>query len=134
ESAGDVKLWDFVRRRPRPRLRGHRFGIYSLAFAPDGKTLASASEDRSVVLWDTTTGEIQRTFEDHLSSVTSVLFSPDGKFLFCGTADGPVKVWDLASGQARVCGHNGSTRVAISPARPRGASAIRDRTIKLWRT
>ena len=54
----------------------------SLAFSPDGETLASASDDGTVRLWGTTTGDSQRVLQGHTSSVRSVAFTPDGKTLY----------------------------------------------------
>ena len=54
--------------------------VHSVSFSPDGRTLASGSEDKTIRLWDVKTGKLRKTLA-HTDQVNHVLFSPDGKTL-----------------------------------------------------
>ena len=94
-------LFTLVNSSPRPDrfLWGHTDGVYSVAFSPDGKTLASGSRDNTILLWDVTRGERLREFKGHTSLVYNVAFSPDGKTLASGSRDNTILLWDVSSGQ-----------------------------------
>ena len=81
------------------RLQGHRGDILSIAFSPDGQTIASASTDETVKLWNLEGKELL-TFRGHnlkgfQTQVNCVVFSPDGRIIASGSSDHTVKLWNL---------------------------------------
>ncbi len=114
-------------------LEGHTNVVFSIAFSPDGRTLASGSWDRRIKLWDAATGREIRTFTGHTGWVRSVAFSPDGRTLASGSWDRTVKLWDVVTGrELRTLRHTNTVwSVAFSPDERTLASGG-DAMITLW--
>jgi WD40 repeat protein len=77
--------------------RGTR--VVALAFAPDGKTLASAGDDQAVYLWDLGTGKRTHALTGHRAVVQEIAFAPDGQRVLTASLDGTLRLWDTATGQ-----------------------------------
>jgi WD40 repeat protein len=143
-TAGDdrlVRLWDLATNRVRV-LRGHSARVWSVAFAPDGKTLASAGGEwhdpeapQAVKVWNASTGRELRSLHGHTALVFCVAFAPDGRTLASAGWDGTVRIWDPASGKekARLDGHTAPVRfLAFSPDGKTLATGSFDETARLW--
>ncbi|CAD5955541.1 putative WD repeat-containing protein alr2800 [Planktothrix rubescens] len=78
-------------------LTGHSSQVISVAFSPDGQTLASGSWDNTIKLWDVQSQRQIATFTGHSKYVYSVAFSPDGRTLASGSGDDTIKLWDVRS-------------------------------------
>ncbi len=138
-----VQRWWFKRTRndsPR-RLSGHLDEAWSVAFSPDGRTLASGSDDTekddTMKLWDAATGRLLKGWRADPGTVAALAFSPDGRTLASATLSRSknLRLWDVATGRllATLDGHTDQVRsVAFSPDGTRLASAGSDRTIRLW--
>jgi WD40 repeat protein len=83
------------RERPGPDV-ANLSSIVCLAYAPDGRSLATGHEDRVVRLWDPETGTLLRALEGHQSAVRSLGFAPDGRELASGSSDATIVLWDMA--------------------------------------
>lgn len=112
----------------------HRDSIARAVFSADGRHVATASRDHTVVVWNPSTGEPLVTL-DHPDAVLDAAFSPDGKLLVTAGADHLARVWDLGSGalSRAPLAHRDRVHVAMfSPDGSRILTASWDRAIRIW--
>jgi WD40 repeat protein len=85
--------WDVASGELLRSLAGHTGQVRSVAYAPDGESLASASDDYTVMIWDSAGDEPIRTLAGHNGCVLALAFSPDGTLLASGSYDGTIILW-----------------------------------------
>ncbi|MGC8643285.1 MAG: WD40 repeat domain-containing protein [Isosphaeraceae bacterium] len=92
----DLILWDYRGGRVCLHLGSNAFGVNDLAVSPDGRTLASADQDRSIRFWDMRTGQLRATLADGVGWVRILAYAPDGRTIVFGGQSGAVQVLDLS--------------------------------------
>ncbi len=135
-----IKAWE---KRPPPKgfklrhiLTGHSSYVFSVAWSPDGRTLASGSTDQSIRLWEPqSSSQSIRTLSGHTNPINSVAWSPDGRMLASGSSK-TIHLWKPQSSSQSIQFLKGHTdlinSVAWSPDGRILASGSRDDTIRLW--
>lgn len=119
-------------------LEGHKQGIVSAVFSPDGKYLATGERKAGgakATLWEVPSGKFVRTFEGHKYWVSKLAFSPDGRFLSTGSAD-EFTMWNTETGKKlqTITAHTkGLTCIAFSPDGTFLVTTSMDNTAKLWK-
>jgi WD40 repeat protein/Tfp pilus assembly protein PilF len=136
---GTLRIWDLLTSNELRRCEGMTDRIFSLAFSPDGKTIASGHYGTNstflVRLWETATGKEVRSLTGYEQVVTAVKFLPEGDKLLSSSLDGTLRLWDVATGKELMkMTHAGGARdVAVSPDGQRALSAgSGDKTVRLW--
>ena len=130
-----IYLWDVITGERKKTITGDTDSVFSVAFSPDGRTLASGGRNDRIRLWDVITGKRKQTLTGHTDSVLSIAFSPDGRTLASGSWDKTIRLWDVITGEHKqtLTGHTNRVRsVAFSPDGRTLASGSSDATIRLW--
>ena len=130
-----VRIWNLTTRRLERVLRGHRSGVYGVAFDTAGGRLASGSYDHTVRIWDPSSGRLVRQLMGHRGAVHGVAFSPGGKLLASAGADRSVRLWQARSGQQRRVLSGFGAEVSALSFSPDGrllATGSYDKSARIW--
>lgn len=110
-----VNLWDTSTGK-QPRALEHADGVYSLAFSPDGKRLASGTSDGIVYVWDVASGRALHSVGEKKAGVyTTVVFSPDGKAVASSGYGTAIRLWDAATGKEVHRWESSASNLLFSP-------------------
>jgi WD40 repeat protein/serine/threonine protein kinase/DNA-binding XRE family transcriptional regulator len=115
----------------------HDAQVWSITYSPDGKRIATASQDKTAKIWDANTGQLLLTLTGHTESVNGIVFSPDGRRIATTSDDHTAKVWDASTGDELLTfsGHTDwVARIAFSPDGTRLVTTSADETAKVWDT
>lgn len=117
-------------------LKGHKKGVASVKFSPDGRLIASCSADATIRIWDATTGKHLHTLEGHLAGVSTIVWMPDSRVIASGSDDKSIRLWYVDTGKMhprQLIGHSSYVySLAFSPKGNMLASGSYDEALFLW--
>ncbi len=117
-------------------FRGHSAGVWTVAIAPDGLTLASAGQDRLVRIWDIETGRLLRSLRGHTHDIRALVYTPDGQTIATGSEDRTIRLWNPKTGEPTKLlftryDHNVCS-LSLSPDGLMLARGSHNKDIKIW--
>ena len=95
---GEVEIYDTESGQISMILEGHTKTINQVAFSPDGKLIATCSNDRTIGLWEAQSGDLIQWLSGHQARVNRVAFSTDSSRLVSGADDNTIRLWDSENG------------------------------------
>jgi WD40 repeat protein/tRNA A-37 threonylcarbamoyl transferase component Bud32 len=131
---GTIQLWSLSTGQAISTLFGHENRVNAIAINPNGKILASGSDDNTIKLWNLDNGQEIRILTGHKAPISTLAISPDGQILISGSDDKTIKLWNLTTREEirSIRGHTAGIRtVAFSPDGKTIAAGSFD-TVKLW--
>jgi RNA polymerase sigma factor (sigma-70 family) len=120
EKPARIVLWEVESGKKAAALTGHEAQVFCLAFAPDGKTLASGSYDHTLRLWDVAGSKERHPAQRLPSPLYQVVFTHDGRTLISRGAENRLRLWDVATGKERPTADGPSNYVAALAFSPDG--------------
>ncbi|MFQ5991973.1 MAG: WD40 repeat domain-containing protein [Nitrospiraceae bacterium] len=136
--AGQVDLLEHWKTGAREikTFRGHSQGVWTVAYSPDGLTLASGGGDRLVRLWEIETGRILKSLRGHTQDIRAALFTPDGQALATASEDRTIRLWNPRTGEATKLlftrYDHGVCSLSLSPDGLMLARGSHNKDIKIW--
>ncbi|OQA90857.1 MAG: WD domain, G-beta repeat [Elusimicrobia bacterium ADurb.Bin231] len=118
-------------------LTGHKNSVTCVAYSPDDKYIASASEDKTIRIWDQKDGKLIGLLSGHTEPVWTLSYSPDGKYIASGGDDTTVRIWRTSDWRCIkvLPGHSKYVlSVDYSPNSEYLASGSIDRSVIIWLT
>src|SRR6266571_7380412 len=110
------RVMTMIQETPLLCYRGHGDVVNALCWSPDGRYIASASNDATIQIWDAKTGGRIQTYSGHNAPVEAVSWSPQGSLIASGGWDKLVHVWDMLSAKCVTSyrGHTAWIRKALA--------------------
>jgi WD40 repeat protein len=139
--SGLIRVWERTAKEPNsfPRqLRGHTDAIYDLTWSPNGRLLASCSQDHTIRIWEFTAGHQTHILDVHTDSVTGVSFSYDGQLLASKSRDSTIRIWrtdrwEVVKILQEPPSNGVFAGIAFHPSKPiLAAVSERDMAVKIW--
>jgi len=135
QTSGYVRLWDAAERKELPELVGLGNNVWSVAFSPDSRFIATGGAANKARVWESNTGKLLQTLTGHTDAISSVAFSIDGERLITAGWDRTLRLWNPSTGEqlSELRGHEDEIlALAVSPDGRHVATGSADWTVRLW--
>ncbi|KAG8793491.1 hypothetical protein FRC12_002534 [Ceratobasidium sp. 428] len=132
-----LTVYDMMSVTPLYKCIGHNRGVHSVSISPDGRLLASGSDDYTIRFWNPASGTpIGESLKGHLGPVKSIRFSSDSRYLASGSRDCSIRIWDTVTrapyGEP-LLGHRDTVLdVAFTSDGKRLVSTSSEGAVKIW--
>jgi small GTP-binding protein len=130
-----IWLWDAATGKLLHILEDNSHYVFSVAWSPDGRTLASGNSNSVVKFWDVETCKLRYERKGHFGEVNAVAWTPDGQTLASAGRDGTIRLWDAAACRLRYILEERSDWLRSLSWSPDGrtlASGGHNKTVWLW--